>query len=1468
MNLNPKHLALRLCKTVDAGEPREVERLLSQGADPSLVLKRGVAAMHLAAGKETEKRIRCLKLLLQHGGDPNIRSAEQLTPLHVAALWGCYQNLKLLLQNGADPTLLDQDGQGAAELASQQGNVRCASLLQEYLCYSNFESEKEEQPMFQYSFYQSHGRDSIFLPDLSRCNVSEEDIRGMTVLSGPLSSTRRSLEDLPPLNLSNISITSSQPTLEDRSAFPEKQRRDLGHPQTCGLSSAGCCLTGQQMENVLCNIPENTALSDSLSKSKSVDHSADATDVKDNLPDKVKKTNSGVSMTRRKSVSFKINDEYLSLPRHSHVPCEENHLCLADTTTEDLTRYSEFFNFERLATVSKTQGIDATSPDHVFVYCRDENGCDPNLDKTVVGNFFLVGEKEEENMGNEEALLENKPQPTREAALGSAVSSSSSGSRSSQYSSCESESYQTAVETSVCYGTPSAEHRKCLFSPLTPRAQKSRRACNGCMAFQSPTIHKRADQSIAEGNTHCMHPAISLSQSSTSSASISGLSHGTVCRTPETVPVTTRCSPLSDEPDLSDLLSNLLLSTKVPQQKYAHLEDNVCSKDVNTSSENDLCSRDSSLKSVNRKLIKESPHVPTSHDTYFEEAEAGDDSSKPLTPSSFITGRTKARQSQCSLRYSSTDSSACSSLFDETLPMPVRLHRRNPRGTPVQDDKIGNKTWRRSKSLNEMDLCNQRFNAGITCCQSNPGIVKGFINSQASTILVDGGVGDSQASTVLVDRGVSDSQASTVLVDRGISDSQASTVMVDRGAGDSQASTVLVDRGVIDSQASTVLVDRGVIDSQASTVLVDRGVIDSHASTVLVDRGVGDSLASTVLVDRGVIDSQASTVLVDRGVIDSQASTVLVDRGVGDSQASTVLVDRGVIDSQASTVLVDRGVGDSLASTVLVDRGVSDSQASTVLVDRGVSKTKASIIRDVSDLKAVTMVIDQGARDNQSSTVLIDHGVHDSQASTIVKEIKIDDDFCIYQKVSSESVQDSDSADSSAKISLVGAEITGHFSNENNFFTSDSSSSSDALNCIPKQSFMANGMFQNLKDTNHTSLWFTEDDESTQNEDNIGKESLPHPVKLSDFPLVSSKHLPRHSISRVSGCPPFQDKPTCDLSFSPGGRPVVVGMAEPVEFLYTDTEEGHVLIESHVPPTTSNSSRSEDSQNEETVLCDWKSFQKSPEKGKENSSLEATLGKLTNIQLRRKLQELGENPGPVNRSTRSLYLQQLSRLLKDQQHHDKKGPQTSSVYSPELVVCLESFTLPNCHADELELCQQFDRPDQNRKWREGVIKSSFNYLLLDPRVTKNLPSYGQTINTGVCFQTFISAIFYVGKGKRTRPYSHLYEALEYYKGEKMAKKLCSKVEHILQIWAGGHGVISLHCFQNVIPVEAYTREACMVDAIGLKMLTNQKRGDYYGVVATWPMKRRRQLGVHLLYRAMQIFMAEGERQLRPADIRQ
>nr|KAG5699548.1 hypothetical protein BaRGS_033744 [Batillaria attramentaria] len=39
---------------------------------------------------------------------------------------------------------------------------------------------------------------------------------------------------------------------------------------------------------------------------------------------------------------------------------------------------------------------------------------------------------------------------------------------------------------------------------------------------------------------------------------------------------------------------------------------------------------------------------------------------------------------------------------------------------------------------------------------------------------------------------------------------------------------------------------------------------------------------------------------------------------------------------------------------------------------------------------------------------------------------------------------------------------------------------------------------------------------------------------------------------------------------------------------------------------------------------------------------------------------------------------------------------------------------------ELSMVEVFQTAN-GRTWREGLIKSCFNYLLLDPRVTKNLP---------------------------------------------------------------------------------------------------------------------------------------------------
>ncbi|XP_069646606.1 ankyrin repeat and LEM domain-containing protein 1 isoform X1 [Haliaeetus albicilla] len=251
---------------------------------------------------------------------------------------------------------------------------------------------------------------------------------------------------------------------------------------------------------------------------------------------------------------------------------------------------------------------------------------------------------------------------------------------------------------------------------------------------------------------------------------------------------------------------------------------------------------------------------------------------------------------------------------------------------------------------------------------------------------------------------------------------------------------------------------------------------------------------------------------------------------------------------------------------------------------------------------------------------------------------------------------------------------------------------------------------------------------------------------------------------------------------------------------------------------------------------------------------------LSDEALRRRLRALGDDPGPVTELTRWLYLRRLEELVRG--HWGR--PAAAPGHSPELAAALRTGCVPDCTQDELALVRQFDRPDRSRHWREGLVKSSFNYLLLDPRTTQNLPLRSHRLSPAECFRTFIEAIFYVGKGTRARPYCHLAEALSQHRGG--TRKGCPKVRRILEIWASGQGVISVHCFQNTVPAEAYTREGCLVEALGLQTITNQRKGNCYGVAASWPADQRRRLGVHMLHRAMRIFLAEGERQLRPADI--
>ncbi|XP_004068000.2 ankyrin repeat and LEM domain-containing protein 1 isoform X1 [Oryzias latipes] len=1129
-----KKLACQLCDAVNNEDPRSVQLLLLKGGSPDLVCSKGVAAIHLAAGKETEKNMRCLKMLLQRGADPNVRSSEGLTPLHIAALWGCYQNVKLLLINGGNPNIKDNDGNTPGQLAEQQENQRCAQVLQEYQA-STMDTEEEDFPQFKYSVY-SDQTDTSGYPE-SDYSFSSQSSVTCDFGDAPWSSTRLS-------SFFNFPNTNGRPSC-----------RELSFDGFSGAS----VLSSTRMSAVAPSAAKPVFKEDTLCTEK------------DQSSTEGSKHNAGVDGTHsptretvplcqanRKSVSFRNIDEYF--PVFSPEPTEHSSAedkQSSSTLPFSISEYSEFLDSERMATILPKQGIDVTSPDHVYVFCRESSeSTEEDLEKTVINPYVL-----DVSMDEQEVQRIHAPQAKALTQQGeSGAGSSSSGTSSSHYSSCESDHYTSALDASV-----------------NPRQE-------------TEMVKKKSPPHV-------------------------------------TTQLEMDLNPESVEPR-QDMLEKVTLPA-----------------------EHEL-NGDAPDGSVFGTRIKADTTKAVECTSLEAAASLEGNDSFSFTLSPFVTGRTRSRLSRCSMRTSNKLESplVTSSLFEDSLPTPVR--------TPRQTARTQNSEFP----------------------YSSP-----------------------------------------------------------------------------------------------------------HTPYSALSR-----------LGRGQHDSSPM------GSLDSQYSTLVAASSVSNSQADTLILPRG--DSSDKP--------ESLDDTVLVEHNPDNSLDAY-------EKNLAQIILAI-----------QGQN--------LDHSEG--------KEFLTDD---------------LTSADEeTTKGNLIGAPCRGQVDSvrdEDGWITENSSSQSDTASSSSTSSCFSPRKYR--------------DD--------------------SDLPCTPGTGCtPRYSMSRLSNS--HRPERLADLSYTPGGRPLIQDLDEPVEYLYTDTEEGHKLIETHIPPTadTSVSSSMSTTNSEDTILYDWRSLHSETKASKEKENVEPKtkvqkkengdlkdsllpeIKGMTDKELRLRLVEMGESPGPISSRTRPTYMHRLCRLLQESnsqsQHLQKLSePQTgNSGFSPELRGVLQTFKFPDCQADEQALWQQFDQPDQNRKWREGLIKSSFNYLLLDPRVTKNLPFRSHTMTPQECFQTFIHAIFYVGKGKRSRPYSHLYEALEYYKGEKTCKTLCPKVQQILQVWNAGQGVVSLHCFQNVIPVEAYTREACMVEAIGLKMLTNQKRGDFYGVVSNWQMRRKRELGVHLLYRAMQIFLAEGERQLRPADIRQ
>lgn len=80
--------------------------------------------------------------------------------------------------------------------------------------------------------------------------------------------------------------------------------------------------------------------------------------------------------------------------------------------------------------------------------------------------------------------------------------------------------------------------------------------------------------------------------------------------------------------------------------------------------------------------------------------------------------------------------------------------------------------------------------------------------------------------------------------------------------------------------------------------------------------------------------------------------------------------------------------------------------------------------------------------------------------------------------------------------------------------------------------------------------------------------------------------------------------------------------------------------------------------------------------------------------------------------------------------------------------------------------------------------SSFTYLLLDPRITNNLPARADEMNNPIeIWQTFIRSIFYIGKGTKSRPNDHMNEAFQSWvanRNKDKSRKVCTIVKFFIE----------------------------------------------------------------------------------------
>jgi hypothetical protein len=158
------------------------------------------------------------------------------------------------------------------------------------------------------------------------------------------------------------------------------------------------------------------------------------------------------------------------------------------------------------------------------------------------------------------------------------------------------------------------------------------------------------------------------------------------------------------------------------------------------------------------------------------------------------------------------------------------------------------------------------------------------------------------------------------------------------------------------------------------------------------------------------------------------------------------------------------------------------------------------------------------------------------------------------------------------------------------------------------------------------------------------------------------------------------------------------------------------------------------------------------------------------------------------------------------------------------------------------------------------INKYFNYLLIEDekfhRFKALIAKSGFSKRT---LHLFLSGCLYLGKGQADRPFMHIREAVD-------EKNDSEKHEAIRNVWDNNGGVIVLTFFHDSSSYVAATREAIMIDFIGLENLTNERRGSFYGGVRNWDQNVLNNMGKYFITKIMAYSINHHVEPIRQEDI--